>query len=124
MELYRDIAVLGVKGKATIRPGHTHRTTWQGHDIDHDTVGLCAGHAIARSSARPSQWVCHDTNFVSWLGAAFVSQYGCDIGCDTTTVRHYTTLRATTHTEARDTAPAHGLSAGCVAIQPMTRPAM
>ena len=76
MELYHDIAVLGAQGKATIRLGHTHGTAWQGHDIDHDKIGLRAGRATARSSARPSQWVSHDTNFVSWLGAAFVSQYG------------------------------------------------
>ena len=49
MELYRDIAVLSVQQQATIRPGHTHDTTWQGHDIGHDTTGLRAGHAAARA---------------------------------------------------------------------------
>ena len=43
-------------------------------------------------------------------------------GCDTATVRHDTALGAATHAAARDTARAHGLGAGRVAIQPMTRP--
>ena len=45
VELYRDTAVMGAQGKATIRPGHTHNTSWQGHD----TASLCAGHAAARA---------------------------------------------------------------------------
>ena len=112
MELYRDIAVLGVQGKATIWPGHAHDTAWQGHDIGHDTAGLRVGSAAARVRAWPGQGVCHDTNFVLWLGAAFVSQYGYDTGCDTTTVRHDKTLEAATRATARDTARVHGLSAG------------
>ena len=54
----------------------------------------------ACGSARvwPGQGACHNTNFISWLGGggggggAFVSQYSCD----TTTVRHDTTLWDTT----------------------------
>ena len=37
-------------------------------------------------------------------------------------MRHYTALGAATHTAACDTVPAHGLGAGCVAIQPATQP--
>ena len=66
---------------------------------------------------------CHDTNFVSWLGAAFVSQYGCDTGWDMATVCHDTTLGAATCAAARDMACAHGLGAGCFTIQHATRPA-
>ena len=43
--------------------------------------------------------------------------------CDTATVPHDTTLGATTRAAARDTVHAHGLGAGCVAIQPATRSA-
>ena len=120
MELYRDIAVLGVQGKATIRPGHAHDTAWQGHN----TIGLHARCAAARAGAWPGQGACHNTNFVSWLGAAFVSQYGCDTGCDMATVRHDTALGPATRAATRNTARTHGLGVGCVAIQPATRPPM
>ena len=62
--------------------------------------------------------MCRDT----W--AAFVSQYGYDAGCDTATVRHDTALGAATSAAACDTARTHGLGAGCVVIQPATRPPM
>ena len=76
----------------------------------------CAGHATARLCAWPGQGVCHDTNFVSGLGAAFVLQYGYDTSYDTATVSHDTARGAATCTT-------HGLGAACVAIQPATRPA-
>ena len=44
--------------------------------------------------------------------------------CDTATVRHDMGLGAVTLAAAPDTARAHGFGAGCVAIQPATRPAM
>ena len=52
MELYCEIAVLGVQQQATIRPGHAHDTTWQGHDIGHDTDGRPAGGACSSARAR------------------------------------------------------------------------
>ena len=104
MELYCDTSVLGAQGKAPIRPA-------------------CARGVRQRSRTWPGQGACHDTNFVSWLGAAFVLQYGCDTSCNTDTVRHDTALGAATRLVVRDTACAHGLGAGCVAIQPVTRPA-
>ena len=44
--------------------------------------------------------------------------------CDTATVRHDMGLGAVTLAATPDTARAHGFGAGCVAIQPATRPAM
>ena len=85
MELYCDTSVLGAQGKAKIRPACA-RGVWQ------------------RSRTWPGQGACHDTNFVSWLGAAFVLQYGCDTSCNTDTVRHDTALGAATRLVVRDTA--------------------
>ena len=121
--LYHD-TWLGRRGLGSARgPRHGRACATIRPSEGHDKADLCAGRAAARTRAWPSQRACHDTNFVSWLGAAFVSQYGCDTGCDTATVRHDTTLGAARHAVARDKARAHGLGAGCVAIQPATRPA-
>ena len=84
----------------------------------------CAQGVRQRARTWPCQGACHDTNFVSQLGTAFVSQYGCDTGCDTAMVGHDTALGAATLAAARDTARTHGLGAGCVVIQPATRPPM
>ena len=132
MELYRDTAVLGVargprhgQDSATTRLSLLHDTAEPAPRHDHQKATIrqaYAGGVRQRARAWFDQGACHDTNFVLWVGAAFVSQYGCDTSCDTATVRHDTTLGAATPAAARDTARSHGLGARCVAIQPATRP--
>ena len=55
MELYHDIAVLGVQQQATIWPGDVHDTAWQGHDIGNDTAGPRVGR-VAGARQGPGHW--------------------------------------------------------------------
>ena len=57
--------------------------------------GRPASRACGNARAWPGQGACHDTNFVSWLGAAFVSLMAAIQAATRSRVHHDTALGAT-----------------------------